>query len=76
MKLCLICGKETEKPINAFLHHFRLIDSTSFEFFKGNRQTFGLWTAINQCCPILQIKTMISCKGKSLKFPVFWDKES
>jgi hypothetical protein len=43
MKKCIVCGEETDKPIEDALWHFRFYDPGMWQYMKGNMKCFGYW---------------------------------
>jgi hypothetical protein len=39
---CVVCGRETERPISDALSHFKLYQHGYWQYLRGNIKTFGL----------------------------------
>lgn len=76
MRNCLICGRESSKPVLAFLDHLMLVDFSMLQYFKGNRKIFGLWGAIKSMSPLLQIPFSIKYRGSRIVIPNDFDGEA
>lgn len=43
MTICIVCGRESDRPIRDALGHFRLVDWGKWQYWPGNIRTFGFW---------------------------------